>query len=307
MERYAPTIKDLAPRDMISQAMYKEIREGRGVDGKDYLLLDLTHLGVDVIKSKLPDVTGFVRTYLGIDPVREPIPVQPTAHYAMGGIPTDLDARVLADGVEAPVPGLYAAGECACVSVHGANRLGTNSLVDIQVFGKRAGANIAAFVRESPLLPLPPSHDAAVVEHLSRLRSSNGGELVADIRAELQREMMDKASVFRDGAILSEMLNKVAELKDRYGKITIRDKSAKYNTELTEAVELGYLLDLSEALVVSAIARTESRGAHFREDYPERDDANWLKHTLAFSKEKGIELRYKPVVITRFQPKERKY
>lgn len=307
MERYAPSIKDLAPRDMVSQAMYREIREGRGVDGKDYLLLDLTHLPKDVIEEKLPDVTDFVRTYMGIDPVKEPIPIQPTAHYAMGGIPTDVDARVLADETGAIVPGLYAAGECACVSVHGANRLGTNSLVDIQVFGKRAGLDMSRFVRESPLLPLPAEPDASARTFISGLLNKEGDEIVGAIRADLQEHMMDKAGIFRTEESLSNMVEELDKLKARYKKIALRYKGKAYNAELTEAIELGYLLDIAEALVVSARARTESRGAHSREDYPKRNDADWLKHTMAFKGESGITLKYKPVKITRFEPKERKY
>jgi succinate dehydrogenase / fumarate reductase, flavoprotein subunit len=307
MERYAPTIKDLAPRDMVSQAMYTEIREGRGIGGKDYLHLDLTALGRELIESKLPDVTGFVRTYLGIDPVNEPIPVQPTAHYAMGGIPTDVDARVMADECGTPIPGLYAAGECACVSVHGANRLGTNSLVDIVVFGARAGRSMAEYVRSSPLLPLPENPDERARLLINGLLSSDGGQSAAAIRDELRQWMMEKASVFRDADTLSAMRKKLVELKGRYAKLTLTDKSRNYNTELTEAIELGFLLDLAEALVVSATARTESRGAHLREDYPKRDDSNWMKHTLAFRNNGDIELRYKPVSVTRFKPMERKY
>jgi succinate dehydrogenase / fumarate reductase flavoprotein subunit len=307
MERYAPTIKDLAPRDMVSQAMYREIREGRGIDGKDYLLLDLRHLGHEVIENKLPDVTDFVRTYLDVDPVKEPIPVQPTAHYAMGGIPTDIDARVLADELGAIVPGLYAAGECACVSVHGANRLGTNSLVDIQVFGKRAGTDMSRFVSESPLLPLPADPEARAREMLANIWSAEGDEVVGAIRADLQEHMMDKAGVFRTDDTLSAMQDELDKLKERYSRISLRYKAKRYNADLIETIELGYLLDLAETLVVSARARTESRGAHSREDHPKRDDGNWLKHTMAFRTENGVELRYKPVTITRFEPKERKY
>jgi succinate dehydrogenase / fumarate reductase, flavoprotein subunit len=287
--------------------MYREIREGRGVDGKDYLLLDLTHLPKDIIEEKLPDVTDFVRTYMGIDPVKEPIPIQPTAHYAMGGIPTDVDARVLADETGAIVPGLYAAGECACVSVHGANRLGTNSLVDIQVFGKRAGLDMSRFVRESPLLPLPTEPDAGARTFISGLLNTEGDEIVGAIRADLQEHMMDKAGIFRTEESLSLMVEELDKLKARYKRIALRYKGKAYNAELTEAIELGYLLDIAEALVVSARARTESRGAHSREDYPKRDDGNWLKHTMAFKGDKGITLKYKPVKITRFEPKERKY
>jgi len=307
MERYAPTIVDLAPRDVISRAMYIEIREGRGIEGKDYLYLDLTHLGRDVIEKKLPDIADFVRTYLGIDPVVKPIPIQPTAHYGMGGIPTDMDGRVVIDEVNTPMPGFYSAGECACVSVHGANRLGTNSLVDIQVFGKRSGVHMAEFVKGSDFKPLPEDPEGMVRAEVERLKANTGGESAAKIRAELQEEMMDKASVFRDVDHLKAMRAKLDELKDRFRKVSVEDKGDRYNTEVMEAYELGFLLDLADTLLVSAEARTESRGAHYREDYPTRDDANWLKHTLAYKTDSGIRLSYKPVTITKWEPKERKY
>lgn len=307
MERYAPTLLDLAPRDIISRCMYQEIREGRGIDGKDYLLLDLTHLGAKVIEEKLPDISDFVRTYLGIDPVREPIPVQPTAHYAMGGIPTDVRGRVIRDENNTPVSGLYAAGECACVSVHGANRLGTNSLVDILVFGKLAGRDMIEHLRQAERPPLPPSPEERAREEISRLLTANGSESVARIRATLQAEMMEKVSVFRTRETLEAMLVQLKELRDRYQRIRLQDRGKVFNTELQEALELGYLLDLAEVTTVSALARQESRGAHWREDFPRRDDAHWLKHTLAFRTDREFELRYKPVVITRFQPVERKY
>ncbi len=307
MERYAPTLLDLAPRDIISRCMYTEIREGRGIDGKDYLHLDLTHLGREVIEKKLPDVTDFVRTYLGIDPIREPIPVQPTAHYAMGGIPTDVRGRVIRDEKNTPVLGFYAAGECACVSVHGANRLGTNSLVDILVFGKLAGRDMAEYLRGADFAPLPKDADGPAREECERLLTSNGSESVARLRETLQREMMDKASVFRTQEGLEAMLTTLKELKDRYRRVRIQDKGKIFNMDLQEALELGYLLDLAEVTVVSALARRESRGAHYREDFPKRDDAEWLKHTLAYRLDGEFELRYKPVVITRFQPLERKY
>lgn len=307
MERYAPSILDLAPRDMISRAMYSEIREGRGVDGKDYLLLDLRHLGKDVIEKKLPDITDFARTYLGIDPVSQPIPVQPTAHYAMGGLPTDCDGRVFADETGRVIPGFWAAGECACVSVHGANRLGTNSLVDIQVFGKLSGRSMLEYVKGSDFGSVAPDASKEIEAEFDRMRQSSGKESVGVLREELRTEMMDKASVFRTEAGLSDMAVKIAELKERYQKIAITDRAQKFNTELIEAWELGCQLDLAEALVVSAAARTESRGAHYREDYPSRDDSNWLKHTFAHKTESGIRLGYKPVTITRFEPKERKY
>ncbi len=307
MERYAPTLLDLAPRDIISRCMYTEIREGRGIDGKDYLHLDLTHLGREVIEKKLPDITDFARTYLGIDPVREPIPVQPTAHYAMGGIPTDVRGRVILDEKNTPVLGFYAAGECACVSVHGANRLGTNSLVDILVFGKLAGRDMAEYIRGADFAPLPKDADGPAREECERLLTSNGSESVARLRETLQREMMDKASVFRTQEGLEAMLTTLKELKDRYRRVRLQDKGKIFNTDLQEALELGYLLDLAEVTVVSALARRESRGAHYREDFPKRNDAEWLKHTLAYRINGEFELRYKPVVITRFQPVERKY
>jgi succinate dehydrogenase / fumarate reductase flavoprotein subunit len=307
MEKYAPSIKDLAPRDVVSRSIYLEIREGNGIDGKDYVLLDLTHLGKEVVETKLPDITDFVRTYLGIDPVKTPIPIQPTAHYAMGGVPTDIDGRVLADETGKVIPGFYAAGECACVSVHGGNRLGTNSLVDIQVFGKRSGKDMYRFVKESDLAPLPEDPEEMVRTEIERLKSNAGGESIADIRAELQKEMMDLASVFRTADTLGKMKKKLDELKDRYKKAGVRDKGDSYNTELMEAYELGFMLDLADALIVGAEARTESRGAHCREDYPKRDDVNWLKHTFAFKTDSGIRLTYKPVTVTKFEPKERKY
>ncbi len=307
MERYAPTLKDLAPRDMTSRAIYQEIREGRGIDGKNYVHLDLTHLGKEVLDKKLPDITEFVRTYLGLEPLTELVPTQPTAHYAMGGIPTDLDARVVIDERNTPLPGLYAAGEVACVSVHGANRLGTNSLVDILVFGRRGGRHAAKFIKENGWAPLPAKADERAAALVSNLKNSHGKERPADIRDALQDEMMDKASVFRDANRLTAMLEKLRELRKRYQQVKIGDQSARYNTELLEVIELGGLLDLAEVLVESALVRQESRGAHYREDFPKRDDPNWLKHTLAYKGERGIEFRYKPVTITKFEPKERKY
>jgi len=307
MERYAPTLLDLAPRDMVSRAMYREIDEGRGIEGKNWLHLDVTHLGREVLDKKLPDITDFVRTYMGIEPARELIPVQPTAHYAMGGIPTDTEARVIIDEKNTPLPGLYAAGECACVSVHGANRLGTNSLVDILVFGRRAGRNAAKFVKENDWASLPAKRDERAEVLLAQVMNASGKERAADIRDALQDGMMDKAGVFREAKGLAEMREKLQEIRDRYQGIKVEDRSRKYNTELLEVIELGGMIDLAETLVESALARQESRGAHSREDFPKRDDPNWLKHTLAYQTPRGIELRYKPVTITKFEPKERKY
>ena len=307
MERYAPTLKDLAPRDMTSRAIYQEIREGRGIEGKNYVHLDLTHLGKEVLDKKLPDITEFVRTYLGIEPLHELVPIQPTAHYAMGGIPTDVEGRVVIDEKNTPLPGFYAAGEVACVSVHGANRLGTNSLVDILVFGRRGGRHAAKFIKENDWARLPAKADEPARALISKLKNSGGKERPADLRDALQDGMMDKASVFRDAKGLTEMREKLRELRARYRQAKIEDQSACYNTELLEVIELGGLLDLAEVLVESALVRQESRGAHFREDFPKRDDPNWLKHTLAYKGEKKVDFRYKPVTITKFEPKERKY
>jgi succinate dehydrogenase flavoprotein subunit len=307
MQRYAPTLLDLAPRDLTSRAIYQEIREGRGIDGKNYVHLDLRHLGREVLDQKLPDITEFVRTYLGVEPLTDPIPIQPTAHYAMGGIPTDVEARVVIDEKNTPLAGLYAAGEAACVSVHGANRLGTNSLVDILVFGRRGGRQAARFIKENDLVSLPSNPDEPARSMHAELLNSSGKERAADIRDSLRREMMSLASVFRDAQGLGKMRVKLHELRDRYRRIKIEDRSKKYNTELLEAVELGGLIELAEVLVESALVRQESRGAHWREDYPKRDDANWLKHTLAYRSANGIDFKFKPVSITKFEPKERKY
>jgi len=307
MQRYAPTLMDLAPRDMISRAIYLEVREGRGINGKDYVHLDLTKLDPKVIDEKLPDISDFVKTYLGIDPHKLPVPTQPTAHYAMGGIPTNSDGQVVIDENNRVLPGLYAAGECACVSVHGANRLGTNSLVDIVVFGRRGGQHIAKTVPTSDWTPLPSEPEAAGQETLSRLTGNVGGESAASIREEMQQVMMDHVSVFRLEDGLKQAMAKLAELRARYQRVDVRDRSMKFNTELQEALELGDLLDLAWATTVAALARKESRGAHCREDFPTRDDANWLKHSLAYLSRDEIALKYKPVRITRFQPKPRTY
>ncbi|MDZ7361741.1 MAG: succinate dehydrogenase flavoprotein subunit [candidate division KSB1 bacterium] len=310
MERYAPTIKDLAPRDVVSRCIYTEFREGRGIigdDGTQYVHLDLTHLGKEVIDKKLPDVTGFARTYLGVEPIKEPIPIQPTAHYIMGGIPTDLNGQVRANHKDKLVTGFYAAGECACVSVHGANRLGTNSLLDIIVYGRRAGKAMTEYIRENDFAPLPKDADKPVREKIEWISKSNGKESVAELRQKLQDEMMDKCSVYRDEKSLMAVRETVRELKARYQNIHIDDRTRTFNTDLLDAIELGYLLDNAEIIVEGALARQESRGAHYREDYSKRDDKNWLKHTFAYKTEKGVKLEYKPVKITKFQPKERKY
>ena len=315
MERYAPTIKDLAPRDIVARCMVQEVAEGRGAGPhKDYVLLDCTHLGAEVLETKLPDITEFARTYLGVDPVFEPVPVMPTAHYAMGGIPTNVAAEVLSDN-STVVPGLYAAGECACVSVHGSNRLGTNSLLDINVFGKRAGRNAVEYVKTVDFTPLPEDPAADIRALLSQLRDSNGTERIAAIRKELQDEMDKNAQVFRTDESLAHVTEVIAGLRERYRNIAVQDKGKRFNTDLLEAVELGFLLDLAEVVVFSARNRKESRGGHMRDDFPARDDANYMQHTMAYLSgdphsslaDDHIRLDWKPVTITRYQPMERKY
>ncbi|MFB7472072.1 succinate dehydrogenase flavoprotein subunit [Kitasatospora sp. NPDC056184] len=312
MERYAPVMKDLASRDVCSRAIYTEIREGRGCgpDG-DHVYLDLTHLPPEQLDAKLPDITEFARTYLGIEPYTDPIPIQPTAHYAMGGIPTNVEGEVLRNNTDV-VPGLYAAGEVACVSVHGANRLGTNSLLDINVFGRRAGIAAAEFAENNEYVPLPENPEQLVQSLVDGLREATGTESVAQIRKELQETMDTNAMVYRTGATLKQAVEDVAALKERYKNVSIQDKGFRYNTDLLEAIELGNLLDLAEVLAVSALAREESRGGHYREDFPTRDDVKFMQHTMAYQEvaEDGstsIRLDYKPVVQTRYQPMERKY
>jgi succinate dehydrogenase / fumarate reductase flavoprotein subunit len=309
MERYAPTIKDLAPRDMVSRAIYQEIKEGRGAGPNgDWAYLDISHLDPKVIEEKLPDITEFARIYLKVEPTKEPVPIQPTAHYAMGGIPTDVDGRVVLGADETPVPGLFAAGECACVSVHGANRLGTNSLLDIVVFGRRGGAAMAQFVKGADLPNLPEQPASQTLGMLDAILVRESGDNAADIRKELQDNMFDLAFVVRTEEGLAKMEEILAGLRERYDRVAITDKGSVYNTDLMETVEVGFLLDCAEALVVSARARTESRGAHYRDDHPLRDDANWLKHTLAYRNDDGsIRLDFKPVKMGPYVPMERKY
>ncbi len=314
MERYAPTIKDLAPRDMVARAMANEVREGRGAGpNKDYVYLDLTHLEPAVIDAKLPDITEFARTYLGVEPYTEPVPVFPTAHYAMGGIPTNIKAEVLSDN-DTVVPGLYAAGECACVSVHGANRLGTNSLLDINVFGKRAGQYSVEYALTAEQVPVPENAADEVLAMLEKVRKAKGKERVAQLRKELQETMDKNAQVFRTEETLNEALEKIYELRARYENISIQDQGKRFNTDLLEAVELGFLLDLAEVTVITCRERRESRGAHLREDFPDRNDKKFMVHSMAYKTDKkdkatGVEMKvdWKPVVVTNYQPMERKY
>ncbi len=306
-ERYAPTLKDLAPRDMVSRFIFQEVKEGRGIDGKDYVHLDLTHLPPEVIDAKLPDVTDFARTYLAVEPKSEPVPIQPTAHYAMGGLPTDTNGRVINDEFSTPVPGLYSAGESACVSVHGANRLGTNSLVDLIVYGRRAGRHMLEFVNTAPLPELPPNPDLLARTEIDAAMAHPKGERSADLRARMQEVMMDNVSVVRDAASLTTARDEIQSLKRSYQNVAVTDRGKVFNTDLMEALELGYMLDCAEAIVEGALARQESRGAHYRTDFEQRDDANWLAHTMVRKTSGGLELRKKPVTITIFEPKERKY
>jgi succinate dehydrogenase / fumarate reductase flavoprotein subunit len=308
MERYAPTMKDLASRDVVARAIHKEIREGRGIGGKKYVYLDATHLGADVIENKLPDIADFCRTYLGVDPVKEPMPIQPTAHYGMGGIPTDVWCRAVIDSENTVLPGLFAAGECACVSVHGANRLGTNSLLDLVVFGRRGGIEMARFCETADMPELPADPTARVEEQFGRILANKKGEPAAKLREELQDVMQDDVGISRNGEGMTRALAAVRELKDRFSRVGVMDTGRAFNTDLLEAWELANLLDLAEVSTLSALNRTESRGAHMREDYEKRDDVNWLKHTLVNRGGDGsLSITYKPVTITRFQPKERVY
>jgi succinate dehydrogenase / fumarate reductase flavoprotein subunit len=308
MERYAPTIKDLAPRDLISRAIYREIKEGRGIDGKDYVHLDVRHLDPEVIEEKIPDVTDLARIYLGVEPTTELVPIQPTAHYGMGGIPTDTDGRVVTGSDEKPVPGLYAAGECACVSVHGANRLGTNSLLDIVVFGRRGGVDMAKYAKEAGHPPFPERPEEGTAELLQGMLTRTGGDSVAEIRAALQEQMFDLAGVVRREDGLRKMQDLLGNLHERYRRVVVMDKGKVYNTDLMEAVELGFLLDVADTLVDAALARGESRGGHYREDHPLRDDERWLKHSLAYRQPDGnVRLEYKDVKLGPYVPMERKY
>ena len=329
MERYAPTVKDLASRDVISRAMYLEMKAGNGINGQNYLYLDVrpetvnkyaaldgrkrldgspyTMTGEEII-AKLPDIVDFARTYLGVDPVAQPMPVQPTAHYTMGGIPTNRFGEAVIDENNTVMPGLYAAGEVACVSVHGANRLGTNSLLDLIVFGKHAGLRAAEFANGADFQPLPADPTEFTQTQFDAIRNAQGNEKILEISKKMKEVMMDCVGMFRTGEGMQSALETVRELRERYKHIPLHDQGKIFNTEMINLWELGNLLEISEVVTVCALARTESRGGHARDDFPKRDDVNWLKHTLSWMKPNGeIELRYKPVVITKYQPKARVY
>lgn len=307
MERYAPTIKDLAARDVVSRAILTEIREGRGIEGKDYVHLDLTHLGEKKILERLWEITSFVKIYLGLDPVHHPIPVQPTCHYMMGGIPTDVDGRILKDEKGSILGGLYASGECACVSVHGANRLGCNSLLDLIVFGRRSGLKMKEEMSHNPHKPISIAPLKSTEERIARQLNHQGREKTGEVRRRMQSLMMEYGSVFRNEEGLKKGIEEIRALRERYRDIDIIDKKKIFNFELMEAIELGHQLDLAEVILFSAINRRESRGAHFREDFPERDDRAYLKHTFTFQTINGPEVKHNPVKVTRFQPQARIY
>lgn len=328
MPKYAPTVKDLASRDVVSRAIYTEIREGRGVKGSNYVYLDVRPESVikfaamdgrtnldgtpyvitgEQVLAKLPDIIDFCRVYLGVDPLTQMMPIQPTAHYTMGGIPTNKYGEVVIDSRNTVFPGLYAAGECACVSVHGANRLGTNSLLDLVVFGKHAGLKAAEYAKQAEFEKLPVDAEADSRSQFDALRNGSGKANAFDISTEMKKVMFDEVGIYRTGAIMESAIDKVLELKERFKDVRVSDTGRIFNTELLNAWELGNMLDVAELVTVCALNRTESRGGHTREDYPERDDQNWLKHTLACKENGKIKIDYKPVVITKHQPKARVY
>ncbi len=303
MKRYAPERMELAPRDIVARAEQREILEGRGLEGPHgpYIALDIRHLGEDRIKERLPFIRDIAMRLAGVNPAEEPIPVRPVAHYAMGGIRANIRT-------ETPVKGVYAAGECACYGLHGANRLGTNSTIDCIVFGAVAGEEAAKMAMRSDLPELPKEALGAEEKRVfDGILGSEGDERVPVIRAELRHMMDEKVHVFRHGNQLREALKEVRELKERFKHISVEDKGRTFNTALVHALELDFMLDVAEVIIASALARTESRGAHYRLDYPKRDDANWLKHTLAYYTPEGPQLAYEPVRITKWKPTVRKY
>jgi succinate dehydrogenase / fumarate reductase flavoprotein subunit len=328
MPKYAPHVKDLASRDVVSRAIYTEIREGRGIKGQNYVYLDVRPESVakyaaldgrtnpdgtpylltgEEILKKLPDIIDFCRVYLGVDPLTQMMPIQPTAHYTMGGIPTNKYGEVVLDDKATIFPGLYAAGECACVSVHGANRLGTNSLLDLVVFGKHAGLKAAEYAKQTQFEELPQDPEAEARGQFETIRKATGKENSFDIANEMKKVMFDNVGIYRNEKDMQSALDKIHELQERYKHVSMADTGKVFNTELLNAWELGNLLDVSEIVTVSALNRKESRGGHSREDFPQRDDKNWLKHTLIRKKNGKLEIDYKPVTITKYQPKERVY
>jgi len=311
MEKYSPKLLDLAPRDIVARSIQTEIRAGMGIRGDskidDYVHLDATHLGKETLKKKLPDITDFCKTYLGIDPADAPIPVLPTAHYAMGGIPTDMHGRVLKDADNTIVSGLYAAGECACVSVHGANRLGTNSLLDLVVFGRRAGQHIAEYIKSAKAAVVDDSAANDAREWISRITDGAAGPHGGHISEEMQTTMMEKVGIYRNAQQMQAAVDEIQALRKRYHAVRVQDTSKSFNTDLLEVIELGNLLDLSLVTAAAALQRQESRGAHSREDFTERDDEKWLRHSLAYLEGDTVRLDYKPVDTSIWEPKPRIY
>ena len=309
MEKYAKAKMELAPRDIVSRSVQTEVNEGRGINGKDYVYIDLRHLGREKILEKLPQIRQLGIDFIGVDCIEKPIPIQPTAHYSMGGIPADKDGQVIIDDKGTKITGFFAAGECACVSVHGANRLGTNSLLDALVFGRRTGKALMEFTGNAKLHDINEDKEIASVKgRIDTIMNTSGTESMNNIRNELKEIMMSSCGVFRNKEGLETCLKKVKELQGRFKKAKVTDRGKTFNSELIEAVELQHMLEYSEVIVVSAINREESRGSHARTDFPKRDDAKWLKHTLSYKKpDGGIELKYKSVTITKHQPEERKY
>ena len=308
MEKYAPSRMELAPRDIVARAEQSEIDAGLGVDGKDIINLDLRHLGKARIMERLPQIRQLGIDFIGVDCVTDPLPIQPTAHYSMGGIPTDKFGQVIKDAEGTPVKGLFAAGECACVSVHGANRLGTNSLLEAVVFGERAGRSALEYAKNISHAPINESHEKTkILELFESIFQQNGDDNYNDIRNEMKKVMTENCGVFRDESRLKICIETIKKLKERYKRGKITDKGKLFNTEIYEVLELGNMLGMAEIIAVGAINRRESRGGHSRTDYPKRDDENFLKHSLIYSTDSGVEVKYKPVIITKHQPAERTY